>query len=295
MLTVVGGRYGVFVDGNVLEASLRGRMKHRSPQQVLVGDMVELVQADDGSATIGRILPRRTVLKRRMPGRRRGIRNVAANVDQIMVVGSAARPPWDPSLIDRFVVVAEANSLPCVVVVNKSDLAEDAVAQIAPYRAAGYATITTSAKDGRGIDELRAALANRVSLFTGPTGVGKSSLANAVEPGLELRTGEVSEKSGSGRHTTVAAEMHPLTGGGFIVDTPGLRDIGLWGMEPGEVVQAFPDLGEYAANCRFANCRHLQEPNCAVVEAVKAGSLAESRVESYRRLLAEAAEAARQY
>lgn len=295
MLSILGGRYGVQVTGKVLDASLRGRMKHRALDQVLVGDRVRVAVGDDGSATIEETLPRRSVLMRRMPGRRRGTRYVAANVDQVVVVGSARRPEWDPRLIDRFVVVAEANELLCVVVLNKADLVTDVAGQIAPYAAAGYRTLVTSVEDGRGVAELRETLSGKVSLLTGPTGVGKSSLANAVEPGLALRTGEISEKSQTGRHTTVAAEMHPLTGGGFVVDTPGLRDVGLWGMEPGEVVSAFPDLTEHAANCRFPNCRHLREPDCAVIRAVRAGELAESRLQSYQQLLAEALEAARQW
>lgn len=282
-------------DGEQLDATLRGRMKHRSGDHVLVGDRVRLAVADDGSVTIEETLPRRNVLKRRMPGRRRGTRSVAANVDQVVVVGAAQRPEWDPHMIDRFVVVAEANELPCVVVLNKTDLTTDVAQQLAPYETAGYRTIITSVKDGRGIDELRETLSGMVSLLTGPTGVGKSSLANAIEPGLALRTAEVSERSGAGRHTTVAAEMHPLTGGGFVVDTPGLRDIGLWGLEPGEVMGAFPDLAEHATHCRFPNCRHLREPDCAVVQAVRAGRLAESRLDSYRQLLAEAVEASKQW
>ncbi len=153
--------------------------------------------------------------------------------------------------------------------------------------------LLTSALQGTGLDRLGRCLAGRVSLFTGPTGVGKSSLLNELVPGLSLRTAPVSRRSRGGRHTTVAAEMHPLSEDGFVVDTPGLRDIGLWGLEPLEVAAAFPELIRHASSCRFDNCRHLEEPGCAVADAVAAGTLSATRHASYRKLLAEAARAAR--
>lgn len=293
VLARIGGRYRVWSDGDVLEAVLRGRMKHRRAETVLVGDRVVLGNVADRPATIESVLPRRSVLRRRNPGRARGERAVAANVDQVVVVGAARMPDWDPYLIDRFVAVAEANGLPVSVVVNKGDLEPDAAACGAPYRAAGYRVLVTSARDRQGVGELRALLQHHVSLFTGPTGVGKSSLLNCLVPGLRLRTGEVSPRTHGGRHTTVAAEMHPCTDGGFVVDTPGLRDVGLWGLRPLDVAAAFPDIRELAADCRFDNCRHGAEPQCAVREAAGTGVLAASRYESYRKMLDEAEAAAR--
>lgn len=293
VLSRVGGRYRVWIAGAVHEAVLRGRMKHRSGETVLVGDRVALADQPGAPATIERVLPRRTLLKRRSPGRSRGVRAVAANLDQVVVVGAARRPDWDPLLIDRFIAVAEANRLPVVVVVNKADLEPAAEDRAAPYRAAGYPVLVTSAAAALGLDALRARLAGRVSLLAGPTGVGKSSLLNALVPGLRLRTAEVSVRSHGGRHTTVAAEMHPFAADGFVVDTPGLRDIGLWGLSPPEVAAAFPELAGRREGCRFDNCRHREEPGCAVRAAVDTGAVSASRYASYRRLLDEAEVAAR--
>lgn len=276
-----------------MDAVLRGRMKHRRDRRVLVGDRVVMGNVADPPATIEAVLPRRSLLQRRSPGRTRGERAVAANVDQVVVVGAARMPDWDPFLIDRFIAVAEANHLPVSVVVNKADLTANAADLGAPYRDAGYRVLVTSVKTGEGVDGLGSLLRHQVSLFTGPTGVGKSSLLNHLVPGLRLRTADVSPRSHAGRHTTVAAEMHPCLAGGFVVDTPGLRDIGLWGLRPRDVAAAFPDIRRLAAGCRFDDCRHREEPACAVRAAADSGALVASRYASYQKLLDEAEAAAR--
>ena len=291
MLSGVGGDYRIFCEGEVIVASLRGRLKRTGRDRVLVGDTVTIEVHPDGSATIEEVTARRSLLRRRTPGKVRGIRLVAANVDQVVVVGSAESPRWNPEAMDRFVVVAEASQLGVLVVVNKADLVEDAGALASTYLAVGYRVVVTSVPEAVGIDALRHELVGKVSLFTGSTGVGKSSLLNAVQPGLQLRTGELS-RSGSGRHTTVAAEMHPLDGGGFVVDTPGLRDIGLWAVDPAEVSAAFPEFSPFISSCRFDDCRHIHEPDCAVAAAAAEGDISEARLRSYRILLEEALEAA---
>ena len=179
--------------------------------------------------------------------------------------------------------------------VNKVDLDSAAERLGRPYRAAGYDVLLTSVPGAIGIDELARRLEDKISLFTGPTGVGKSSLLNAVQPGLGLRTGAVSHRTRTGRHTTVAAEMYRLDRGGFVVDTPGLRDIGIWSLTPQEVEASFPEFAGFASACRFDNCRHLQEPGCAVVEATERGDVYETRLKSYRRFLEEALQAARHW
>jgi ribosome biogenesis GTPase len=293
VLSRAGGRYRVFAGGGIVEASLRGRMKQIGEAHVLVGDRVAVALHDAEAATIERVHQRDTVLRRRSPGRARRARPVAANVDQVVVVGSTRMPDWNPYLIDRFTAVAEANHMPAVVVVNKVDLEDSAEAHGDAYRRAGYAVLTTSAKTGVGLTELRQRLSEHVSLFTGPTGVGKSSLLNALMPGLTLRTREVSGRSHGGRHTTVSAEMHALADGGFVVDTPGLHDVGLWGLDPAEVGEAFPEFAPHRAACRFDNCRHRREPGCAVRGALERGVVARTRYESYLRLLEEAEAASR--
>jgi ribosome biogenesis GTPase len=290
VLSKTGGIYRVAIEGELFEASLRGRLK-QGPHRVLVGDTVIIVEHDDGSLTIERIEPRSGVLIRRSPGKQRGVRAVAANLDQVLVVGAAADPIWDQRLIDRFVVVAEANGLSTIVVVNKADLVESTEHLVAPYQAAGYCTLVTSVSEKTGLDEFATRLRGHVSLLTGPTGVGKSSLLNAIQPGLSLRTRPVSERTRGGRHTTVAAEMFPLDSGGFVVDTPGLRDVGLWRIEPSEVSNAFPEMRALRGTCRFDDCRHLEEPGCSVVEAAKNGTLDSTRLDSYRVLLQEAIDA----
>ena len=292
MLSLVGGDYRVFCEDDVIVASIRGRLKRTGRDRVLVGDIVTVEVHRDGSATIEEVAERRSLLRRRTPGKVRGIRLVAANVDQVVVVGSAESPRWNPQVMDRFVVVAEASQLPVLVVVNKADLVEDARALAATYLNVGYGVVVTSVPEAVGIDALRRELVGKVSLFTGSTGVGKSSLLNAVQPGLQLRIGELSSGGRSGRHTTVAAEMHPLDGGGFVVDTPGLRDIGLWAVDPTEVSAAFPEFLPFISGCRFDDCRHLHEPDCAVVAATTRGDISEARLRSYRTLLEEAMEAA---
>jgi ribosome biogenesis GTPase len=289
----VGGRYRVFVGGDTVVASLRGRLKQASRDRILVGDSVTLDVHEDGSITIEGVEPRTSILKRRNPGKSVGVRAVAANIEQIVVVGAARRPEWHPHLIDRFVAVAEANQLTAVIVINKCDLVEDCNESLQPYQLAGYSVLATSVPRRSGLETLRAQLAGRISLFTGPTGVGKSSLLNALQPGLRLRTGEVSERAQVGRHTTVAAEMYPFGNAGFVVDTPGLRDVGLWGLEPQEVEAAFPEIRRTGSECRFHDCRHRGEPGCVVAQAVERGRIAPSRLESFHALLDEAIRAAR--
>ncbi|MGH7516399.1 MAG: ribosome small subunit-dependent GTPase A [Gemmatimonadales bacterium] len=285
MLERDGATYRVSTPAGEVRAVLRGRFK-RDQQKVVVGDVVRLEPEPGGDlfGVLG-VEPRRSLLTRRVP-EGRGARPVAANVDCVVVVTAARNPDPIPQLIDRLLVLAEANAIPAAVVINKTDL-DSAGALGDRLRAAGYPVHRTSVKSGEGIAELAEALAGRVSVVTGPSGAGKSSLLNAVEPGLRLRTREVSAKVGRGRHTTVSAVMIPLSAGGFLMDTPGFSEVGLWGIDARDLAHCFPEMRPLTDQCRYGDCRHVSEPGCAVREGVEEGLVGADRYESYRALLAE--------
>ena len=280
-----GSAYRVGIDGTEVRAVLRGKAKLDTPK-VVVGDVVRL-EAEPGAelhAIVG-IEPRRTVLERRVP-EGRGVRPIAANIDQVFVVVATRSPDPIPQLIDRLLVLAEADGLAAAVVLNKVDL-DPAGAIAERSRRAGYPVYPTSVKTGEGIESLRTALAGKVSVVTGPSGVGKSSLLNAVQPGLRLRTGEVSSRIRRGRHTTVSSVMIPLQGGGYLVDTPGFSEVAMWGLDPRSLADCFPDFRPFLGDCRYADCRHRTEPGCRVREALEGGAIAPDRHASYLRLLEE--------
>ena len=280
-----GSTYRVLTPEGEVRAVLRGKMKRDTPR-VVVGDRVELdTEVETGLLAIAGVADRTSLLARRVP-EGRGARPVAANVDQVLVVTATRDPEPLPQLIDRLLVVAEANQIPAAVILNKVDLdAGEALRE--RFSRAGYQVIGTSVKSGAGLDELRARLVGRESVVTGPSGAGKSSLLNALEPGLKLRTGEISTRVRRGTHTTVSAVMVPLGIGGYLVDTPGFSEVGLWGLEPRELAYCFPEFRGLVNRCRYADCSHVHEPGCAVTAATEAGEVAASRLESYRTLLAE--------
>ncbi|HKV50788.1 MAG TPA: ribosome small subunit-dependent GTPase A [Gemmatimonadaceae bacterium] len=290
---VLRGTGGVYrardASGDEYDVSLRGRLKQGAALKLAVGDEVQLERdARDGMWAIAEILPRRSRLVRRAPGGAFGGRVVAANVDQVVVVIAAAHPTPHTRMLDRFLVIAAANDVPARVVVNKADLAHgDPRLPFAAYAAAGYPVHATSVPNAEGLDALHDALRGRVSALTGPSGVGKSSLLNALYPGLSLRVGEISKSVDKGRHTTVGATMHPLPDGGYVMDTPGLREVGVWNVAPSELDLCFPEFRGFIARCRFRDCRHHGEPGCAIRSAVEAGAVAPQRYDSYLRLMAE--------
>jgi ribosome biogenesis GTPase len=281
-----GAVYRVATTEGEVRAILRGKMKRDMPK-VVVGDRVTLDRDAGSGDTLGiaAVAERSSLLERRVP-EGRGSRPVAANIDQVVVVTATRDPAPIPQLIDRLLVVAEANNLPAVVVLNKIDL-DPGDALAARMTGAGYPVFRTGCKSGVGLAELAARLLGRTSVVTGPSGSGKSSLLNAIQPGLKLRVGDISVRVKRGRNTTVSAVMHPLPGGGFIVDTPGFSEVGLWGLEPRELASCFPELRPAIGECRFQDCRHTGEPGCAVAALVAAGSVSADRLESYRTLLAE--------
>ena len=318
---VLSGTGGVWrvrrADGEVVDARLRGRLKRfddakakqaraerdggrartgakprtddadTSTLKLAVGDDVQLEQDGDGAQwAIAAILPRRSQLARRAPGGGYGERIVAANVDQVMVVFAAANPEPHPRMLDRFLIIAEANDIAARVVINKADLVppESARIRFADYERAGYPVHVTSTTTGRGLDALRAVLEGRTTALSGPSGVGKSSLLNAMFHGLDLRVGEISQSVNKGRHTTVGALLHPLPSGGYVVDTPGLREIGMWGLTADDLDGYFPEFRPYLGECRFADCVHVVEPGCAVRDALARDDVSAVRYDTYLKL-----------
>jgi ribosome biogenesis GTPase / thiamine phosphate phosphatase len=290
---VLQGTGGVWVvhtaSGETREVSMRGRLKLDEGFKLAVGDAVRLERGGDAWA-IAEILPRRSVLARRSPAGF-GERVVAANIDQVVVVFAAANPDPHPRMLDRFLVIAEANGLAARIVINKVDLVAEPTARgvFADYARAGYPMHFTSTITGNGLVELGTALHAQVSAVSGPSGVGKSSLLNALYPGLSLRVGAISASVNKGRHTTVGALLHPLPDGGAVVDTPGLREVGIWGLDPSDLDGCFPEFRPYLGECRFSDCSHTVEPGCAVLAAVTEGGVSAERYDSFRRLREELA------
>lgn len=294
VLRARGGVYEVETDQGVVEASLRGRLKRetRTGDRVVAGDRVEVEaheQAGVVSWVIEEVRERRTALVRKAPGKAPRPKVIVANVDQIIIVFAAARPTPHLRMLDRFLVLCEASGLDALIVVNKVDVvpAEEVEALFGRYRDIGYPLLFTAANAGVGTDRFHDALRGRVSALTGPSGVGKSSLLNAVQPGLALRVASISEAVQKGRHTTVTAQLIPLECGGYVADTPGLRELGLWGIEPEDLDGCFPEFQPFLGTCRYGNsCTHTHEPRCAVLEAVAGNQVHPERYDSYRRLFA---------
>jgi ribosome biogenesis GTPase / thiamine phosphate phosphatase len=275
-------------DGAVFSCATRRLLKTMATDErhvVAAGDFVMFrpVTADEG--IIERVEPRKTVLSRATRGRQQII---VTNVDQVLIVASAAQPYLKPNLIDRLLITAHKTQLRPLVCINKIDLVDPA--SLAPlvgtYSQMGYRVLLLSATHGIGIDRLRGALAGRASVVAGQSGVGKSSLLNAIDPSLVLRTAAVSAESQKGRHTTSTARLWPLSSGGYVVDTPGIRQFQLWDVIPTEVAGYFRDIRPYINHCRFPNCTHTHEVDCAVKNAVADGWLDLRRYESYCHLFA---------
>ncbi|MGE0439548.1 MAG: ribosome small subunit-dependent GTPase A [Gemmatimonadales bacterium] len=281
-----GSTYRVATPMGEVTAVLRGKVKRDDRDRIVVGDVVTLDRVDShGVAGITGAEPRRNVLERRSPTGR-AARPVAANLDRVLVLTAVTQPKPNPGLIDRLLVIAEANDIPAGVVITKIDLATHADLGVR-FRNAGYPVWPVSIRTGEGVDDLAAEIRGHTTLLTGPSGVGKSSLLNRIQPGLALPTGEISAKIQRGKNTTVSAVMVPLEAGGFLVDTPGFSDVGLAGVEPRGLANCFPEMRRFVANCKFPDCHHVTEPGCAVRAAVDAGEIADDRYQTYRSLLTE--------
>lgn len=280
-------------EGRVV-CQLRGRLKQERKETDLaaIGDRVTISVHDDGTGLIESVAERERVLSRARPSpsARQVLSDqeqvLVANPDQVIFVFSIRQPKPSLRKLDRFLAVAERNHLPAVVCVNKIDLVEPGEAQekFGLYEEIGYPVLYTSAKTGQGLDDLRACLRDKISVLAGSSGVGKTSLLNAIQPGLGLRVRQVSEATEKGLHTTRHAELFELDEGGYVADTPGLRALALYDVEPQELDGYFREIAPLVAECQFSDCTHRHEPNCAVRVAVEAGAISKERYESYLRL-----------
>ena len=276
----LSGFYYVDCDGECYSCRARGKFRHEKLSP-LVGDRVNITPQPDHSGTVEAILPRKNQFQR----------PAVANIDHLIVVASGATPVTDPFLIDRVVAVAERRGCESVICFNKWDL-EQPQDLYEIYRAAGFSTLRVSAETGEGLEELSALISGKVCAFTGNSGVGKSSLLNALEPAFDLQVGEVSQKLGRGRHTTRHVELFRLKNGAVVADTPGFASFEEdgFGCPPEELQYAFREFAPYLDGCRFVDCSHTKEKGCAVLEALEAGKIARSRHDSYVRLYQQAKE-----
>ncbi len=268
---------------------LRGKLKQgRATGDIAaLGDHVNFTVLTDGSGVIENVEERVRAIVRLDP-RPQGVYQqiLLANADQAMFVFACANPTPKLRMLDRFLVVIEKQRIPAVIVANKIDLVENAKELFKLYESIGYRVIYTSAKTGAGVDELKAQLQKKISALAGPSGVGKSSLLNEIQPGLGLAVNEISTAMKKGRHTTVTRQMFALDGGGYVADTPGWKSLALWDTEAAEIDAYFPELRDLVPHCQFSDCTHIHEPGCAVLAAVKDGSVYAERYDSYLRLRA---------
>ncbi|MCU4176222.1 ribosome small subunit-dependent GTPase A [Marinilabiliaceae bacterium N1Y90] len=288
-----GSRYTVLTeDSETLVCRIRGKIRLdgiKSTNPVAVGDKVGIdMSGDDG--VISKIFPRKNYVIRRSTNLSKESQIIAANVDQAVLIVTINYPITTRVFVDRFITAAEAYQIPVKLVFNKLDRYDEKHLKLLKewqdlYEGIGYSTLVVSAKEGANLDSVKELLKDKVSVLSGHSGVGKSTLINKVEPGLDLQTGEISEQHQSGRHTTTFAEMHSLSFGGYIIDTPGIRGFGLIHIEKEELYHFFKEIFEFADGCKFNNCTHYNEPGCAVKDAVRDGDIALTRYESYLSIL----------
>jgi ribosome biogenesis GTPase len=283
------GFFCVQTEHNQVTCQLRGRLKQgrHLGDLAAVGDRVLICIHPDGGGSIEAVQERTRALVRLDP-RPQGLYQqvILANPDQAVFVFACASPEPHLRMLDRFLVVAEKQHLEALIVANKTDLVESGIPRqiFGFYPDIGYPVVYASVKTGQGLDELRTRLKGKISALAGPSGVGKSSLLNAIQPNLGLAVSGVSEKMHKGRHTTNVRELFPVEGGGYVADTPGLRSLALWDTQPEELDGYFPEIAPLVSHCQFNDCSHGSEPGCAVREAVQAGKVHEGRYDSYLRM-----------
>ena len=280
-------------EGTYVECKIKGnfRLKGiRSTNPVAVGDYVQIILNQEGTAFISEIEDRKNYIIRRSSNLSRQSHIIAANLDQCMLVVTVNYPETSTTFIDRFLASAEAYRVPVKIIFNKIDAYNEEEFRyldglINLYTTIGYPCLKVSARTGEGIDNIKEELKNKTTLFSGHSGVGKSTLINTLLPELDIKTAEISSYHNKGMHTTTFSEMFPVPGGGYIIDTPGIKGFGTFDMEEEEIGHYFPEIFNVSANCRYNNCTHRQEPGCAVREAVEQHYISESRYSSYLNML----------
>ncbi len=291
---VLSGRH--LPQGEKIKARIKGRFRlHGLPltNPVAVGDEVEFERLQDGTAIVKNILPRKNYVVRQSPRKKHGLHLMAANIDQAVLMVTIREPNLKQGFIDRYLLMTEPYNIPVVLVFNKVDVYDEGDLGVfdylrSIYEEIGYEVLLTSATEGRGLEAFQRVLRGKISLLSGQSGVGKSSLINAIQPNLQLKTGALSGYSGKGQHTTTFAEMHELDFGGRIIDTPGIKTLSFNHLEPLDVAHNFREFFALSSSCRFGgSCLHRSEPACAVKEAVESGEVSELRYISYLSLLEE--------
>jgi len=283
------GFFTVETSQGFIVCQLRGKLKQgRAKGDIAaIGDTVQITVLQDGSGVIEEVEERKRAIVRLDPRPQGDYQQVLlANPDQAVFVFACAHPDPRLRMLDRFLVIAEKQMIPAVIIANKIDLLDDPKDIFGLYEEIGYRVLYTSTKTGGGIEDLKSALAGKISAFAGPSGAGKSSLLNAMQPGLGLAVSEISKAMNKGKHTTVTRQLFPLEGGGYVADTPGWKSLALWDTEPEEIDGYFPELRELVQHCQFSDCTHTHEPNCAVLAAIKEGRVHPERFDSFLRLRA---------
>ena len=282
-------------DGDIIQARILGKFRldgKKLTNPVAVGDEVMISMENDGTALIQKILPRKNYVVRQSPRKKHFLHLLASNIDQALLIATIIQPDLKPGFIDRFLLMTEPYDIPVIIVLNKSDLWDDMNRETFGilkmiYENIGYKVLATSAIDAEGISELKDLLRDKTTLIAGQSGVGKSTLANAIQPKLGLRTTELSDYTGKGQHTTTFAEMFDLDFGGHIIDTPGIKTLSFNNLEVMDVAHNFREFFQLSEKCKFGDCTHRNEPNCAVKEAMETLDVSPLRYENYLQILQE--------